>query len=110
MDAIKCEIGAKSGQDFTQWRDELINSLEIGPEFGLSDGTIEDLKSRVNNFLQAKVCSDTPREDLVKQLWAIDQPDERKAIASQVFMPAYSPVSCDMVQGPSSVRHQSAVC
>jgi hypothetical protein len=52
---------------------------------GVSDETIQNMATKVGHFLVAKVCPATKEEELLKELWNVGTPDERKVLATLIF-------------------------
>jgi len=67
--------------DWEQWRNNLRRAVSVGKTVGMSDGEIEGLATQIGDFLAEKVCPATPEEELLKEMWAAAEPEERKTLA-----------------------------
>jgi hypothetical protein len=67
--------------DWEKWRKNLRRAVTVGKQVGMSDQEIEALATQIGDFLAEKVCPATPEEELLKEMWNIGEPEERKVIA-----------------------------
>jgi len=67
--------------DWEQWRKNLRRAVSVGKTVGMSDEEIEGLATQIGDFLAEKVCPATPEEELLKEMWAAAEPEERKTLA-----------------------------
>ena len=81
----KCINAMDFVKDWAQWRGNLKEAIERGREFGLSEDMIRKLSVKVGDFLANRVCPATPEEQLMKEMWEVATPDERKTLASLMF-------------------------
>ncbi len=72
-------------KDWTNWRNTLKEGIAAARKIGMSDAEIQDLATRVGDFLAEKVCPATKEEELLKEMWDIATPEERKTIATVLF-------------------------
>lgn len=84
-DSQKCLNAMDFVKDWVQWRGTLKEAIERGREFGLSDDMIKKLSVNVGEFLAKRVCPATPEEQLMKDMWDVATPDERRTLASLMF-------------------------
>jgi sulfur relay (sulfurtransferase) DsrC/TusE family protein len=85
QEATKCIEGMDFMKDWTQWRATLKEAIEQGRKFGLSDEVIKNLSVNVGDFLTSRVCPATKEEELLKEMWEVAAPDERKTLATLIF-------------------------
>ena len=67
--------------DWKQWRNNLRRAVSVGKKVGMSDEEIEALAAQIGDFLAEKVCPATPEEELLKEMWGVATPEERRTIA-----------------------------
>jgi hypothetical protein len=67
--------------DWEVWRNNLRRAVNVGKTVGMSEDEIEDLATQIGDFLAEKVCPATPEEELLKEMWNVAEPEERKVIA-----------------------------
>jgi hypothetical protein len=67
--------------DWDKWRNNLRRAVSVGKTVGMSDEEIEGLATQIGDFLAEKVCPATPEEELLKEMWNVAEPEERKMIA-----------------------------
>ncbi len=82
---MKCINAMDFVQDWTEWRKNLKDAIERGRRFGMSDQMIQKLSVKVGDFLAEKVCPATKEEALMREMWSVATPDERKTLASLIF-------------------------
>ncbi|MGB2696681.1 MAG: DUF3243 domain-containing protein [Candidatus Zixiibacteriota bacterium] len=85
MEKDKCLQAMDFLKDWNTWRSTLNEAIGAARKFGVSDETIKDLSVKVGDFLSQKVCPATKEEELLKQMWDIASPEERKTLASLIF-------------------------
>lgn len=85
QDKQKCIEAMDFMKDWGQWRSTLKDAIQQGRKLGLSDDTIKSLSVNVGEFLANKVCPATKEEELLKEMWDVASPDERKMLASIIF-------------------------
>ncbi len=85
METMKCVNAMDFVKDWETWRGTLKEAIGEAKKFGVSDEVIKDLAVKVGDFLAEKVCPATKEEELLKAMWGVGTPDERKAIASMMF-------------------------
>ena len=70
--------------DWGEWRKNLHRAVRVGKQVGMSDEEIESLAAQIGDFLAEKVCPATPEEELMKELWGVASPEERKTLAGMM--------------------------
>jgi len=81
----KCINAMDFVKDWASWRGHLQDAIKRGRDFGMSDEMIQNLSVKVGDFLAKKICPATPEEQLMKEMWEVATPDERKALATLMF-------------------------
>jgi hypothetical protein len=72
-------------KDWNTWRRLLKEGIAEAKRFGVSDKKIQNLAIRIGDFLAEKVCPHSKEEELLKEMWDIATPEERKTIATLMF-------------------------
>ena len=85
MERLKCVSAMDFIKDWTTWRETLHEGIQAARKLGVSDEKIQALATKVGDFLAEKVCPATKEEELLKELWDIGTPDERKVLATLIF-------------------------
>ncbi len=67
--------------DWAEWRKNLRRAVGVGKKVGMSEDEIEALATQIGDFLAEKVCPATPEEELLKEMWHVATPEERRIIA-----------------------------
>ncbi len=67
--------------DWAEWRKNLRRAVSVGKKVGMSEEEIEALATQIGDFLAEKVCPATPEEELLREMWGVATPEERKTIA-----------------------------
>lgn len=67
--------------DWNQWRKNLHRAVSVGKRVGMSEEEIEALATQIGDFLAEKVCPATPEEELLREMWGVATPEERRTIA-----------------------------
>jgi len=84
-DTQKCINAMDFVKDWASWRGHLQDAIKRGRDFGMSDEMIKNLSIKVGDFLAKKICPATPEEQLMKEMWEVATPDERKTLATLMF-------------------------
>ena len=82
MEIMKCLDSMDFVKDWQTWRDRLHEAIAGAKKFGLSDDVIRDMSVKVGDFLSEKVCPATKEEQLLKEMWEVATPEERRTIAA----------------------------
>ena len=85
MEAFKCVAAMDFVKDWNTWRATLKQGIQQAKKLGVSEETIQNMATKVGDFLVAKVCPATKEEELLKELWNVGTPDERKVLATLIF-------------------------
>ena len=85
QEAIKCISALDFTKDWTTWRETLRDGIATAKGLGISDEDIQDMAVRLGDFLAEKVCPATKEEELIKELWSVADPEERKVMATVIF-------------------------
>jgi hypothetical protein len=85
MDEMKCVSALDFVKDWNTWRNTLKQGIQQAKKMGVSDATIQSLATKMGDFLVEKVCPATKEEELLKELWNVGTPEERKVLATLMF-------------------------
>jgi hypothetical protein len=85
MVRFKCLSALDYVKDWDTWRKTLKEGIAQARKFGVSDETIKSMAVKMGDFLADKVCPQTKEEELLKQMWDVATPEERKVIATLMF-------------------------
>jgi len=85
MERFQCLSAMDFVKDWDTWRGTLKEAIGEARKFGVSDETIQSLAVKMGDFLAKKVCPQTKEEELLKEMWDIATPEERKTIATLMF-------------------------
>ncbi|MDA8088861.1 MAG: DUF3243 family protein [Nitrospiraceae bacterium] len=67
------------------WRSSLREGIQLARTLGLSDNEIQEVAAIVGDFLNKRVKPASNEDELLKQMWDVASPEERKVIASVLF-------------------------
>ena len=85
MDKMKCLDTMDFVKDWDTWRKTLHEAIQDARKLGVPDSIIKDVSVKVGDFLADKVCPATKEEALLKEMWDIASPEERKVLATLIF-------------------------
>ena len=85
MERFKCLSALDYVKDWDTWRKTLKEGIGEARKFGVSDETIKTMAVKMGDFLATKVCPQTKEEELLKQMWDVATPEERKVVATLMF-------------------------
>jgi hypothetical protein len=85
MERFKCLSALDYVKDWDTWRKTLKEGIAEARKFGVSDETIKTMAVKMGDFLATKVCPQTKEEELLKQMWDVATPEERKVVATLMF-------------------------
>lgn len=85
MEKEKCLQAMDFLKDWKTWRESLNEAISAARSFGVSDETIKRMTVKVGDFLSEKVCPATKEEELLKEMWDVATPEERKTLAGLIF-------------------------
>ena len=72
-------------KDWNSWRTTIREAISDARKAGLSDKQIQKMAESFANFLAEKICPATPEEKLLKDMWNVSSPDERKVLTRVLF-------------------------
>ncbi|EGJ49837.1 DUF3243 domain-containing protein [Desulfocurvibacter africanus] len=81
----KCIASMDFVNDWKTWRETLSDNIGRARSLGVSEDTIKSMAVRVGNYLSENVCPGTKEEQVLKELWDVGSPEERKCLASMIF-------------------------
>ena len=81
-DKTKCIEAMDFMKDWDTYRKTLHEAIAEARKYGLTDEQIKEFASTFVDFLAQKVCPATPEEVLLKELWNVGTPKERKVLTS----------------------------
>jgi sulfur relay (sulfurtransferase) DsrC/TusE family protein len=82
MEIMKCLDSMDFVKDWQTWRETLHEAIAGAKKFGVSDDVVKDMSVKVGDFLAEKVCPATKEEQLLKEMWDVATPEERRTIAA----------------------------
>ncbi len=85
MERFQCLSAMDFVKDWDTWRATLKEAIAEARKFGVSDEKIQSLAMKIGDFLAKKVCPQTKEEELLKEMWDIATPEERKTLATLMF-------------------------
>ena len=80
-DQVKCLECMDFSCDWSSWRINLKDNITGKTNFYWQDEAIRNIAERLDTLLDEKVCSKTPEEELIKEMWDVASVDERKSLA-----------------------------
>ena len=80
MENLKCLGAMDFLKDWVTWRKTLGEALQKGRSLGLPMRKLKNWQ-RNGRFSGRKVCPASKEEELLKQMWDVGTPDERRTIA-----------------------------
>jgi len=85
MEKEKCMEAMDFMKDWDTWRSTIREAISQARNLGLSEETIQQMSEAFANFLSEKVCPATPEEELLKEMWDVSTPEERKVLTRIFF-------------------------
>ncbi len=82
---ISCAQPPDLMKDWSSFKKSLRTGIETGRKLGMSDSSIQEAAVRVGDFLNEKICPSNSEEQLLKDMWDVSTPEERKATASAIY-------------------------
>ncbi len=82
MESTKKLPGFDYGEDWATWRANIRKRISVAHRFGVPDETLKGIAVKVGDFLARKSRSATEEERLLKEMWSVATPDERRTIAT----------------------------
>jgi len=72
-------------KDWPTWRDNVKERITVAHKFGVPDETVKAIAAKVGDLLSEKPCPATPEEELLKRMWKVATPDEKKTITTLIL-------------------------
>ncbi len=72
-------------KDWSSFKKSLRTGIETGHKLGMSESEIQNAAVRIGDFLNEKICPSNSEEQLLKDMWDVSTPEERKAMASAIY-------------------------
>jgi sulfur relay (sulfurtransferase) DsrC/TusE family protein len=85
MDRFKCLAVMDFIKDWKTWRESLKQGIAEAHKLGVSDEMIKEMGVKIGNFLAERVCPASKEEELMKEMWDVATPEERKVLATIIF-------------------------
>jgi len=85
MGKQECVMAMDFMKDWKTWRTTLHEGIEAGRKYGLTDKEIKTWAKEAGDYLSNNVCAGTAEETLLKELWDVAIPEERKTLANLIF-------------------------
>ena len=85
MGKKECVAGMDFMKDWKTWRSSLHDAIQEGRKYGMSDEEMKTWAVEVGDYLAKNVCAGTAEEALLKELWDVAAPEERKTLANLIF-------------------------
>jgi hypothetical protein len=85
LEQSKCIASMDFMNDWKTWRETLKDNIAKARNLGVSDETIKAMATKVGDYLAENVCTGTKEEEILKELWDVGSPEERKMLASMIF-------------------------
>ncbi len=67
-------------QDWSEWTAELKKVIDSSHAY-YNDETVQLLLKQLDSFLTRKVCTASGEEEIIKAMWDVASPEERKTMA-----------------------------
>jgi hypothetical protein len=80
-----CLHGGDFINDWDQWKKILAEAIKNARKIGMPDKVIELASVKVGDFLTKRLCVESKEEALIKDLWDVGTPDERKVLGKLLF-------------------------
>jgi hypothetical protein len=77
--------GVEWMKDRPTWRDDVKERIAVAHKFGVPDETVRAIAAKVGVFLAEKACPTTEEEKLLKEMWKVATPDEKKTITTLIL-------------------------
>lgn len=85
MGDMKCLRGFDWVNDWPTWRDNVKERVGLAHRFGVPYETVATVASKVGDLLAKKTSPTTQEERLLKEMWTVATPDERKTITALIL-------------------------
>jgi sulfur relay (sulfurtransferase) DsrC/TusE family protein len=80
-----CLEGGDFLKDWNQWKKTVSQAIQTARNLGMPDQAIIVASTRVGDFLSSRLCAATPEEALIRDLWNVAEPDDRKVLGKLLF-------------------------
>ena len=80
-----CLTGGDFTKDWEQWKNTVGEAIRIARKIGTPDKLIELASVKVGDFLSTRLCAESKEEALIKELWEVASPPERKVLGKLLF-------------------------
>ncbi len=80
-----CLSGGDFMKDWNQWRKTVNEAIQTARKLGMPDQLIMVASTKVGDFLSTRLCASTPEEALIKELWDVAEPNDRKVLGKLLF-------------------------
>jgi sulfur relay (sulfurtransferase) DsrC/TusE family protein len=84
-DKMKCMEAMDFMKDWDTYRATMREAIAEARKLGVSEDQIEIISNQIADFLAEKVCPATPEEELLRDMWNVANPDERKVLTTIFF-------------------------
>ncbi len=85
MGEMKSLRGFDWVNDWPTWRDNVKERIAVAHKFGVPDETVRAIATRVGDLLAKKASPTTQEEKLLREMWNVATPDERKTITTLIL-------------------------
>jgi hypothetical protein len=75
-----CLSGGDFIKNWNQWKKTVSEAIKMAKKLGMPDKMIEIASVKVGDFLTTRLCTESPEEGLIKELWEVATPEERKVM------------------------------
>lgn len=82
---LSCVLATNFALGWDAWKEKFKDAMETGRKFGMSDEKIKKMSIKISDFLSTKICPKTKEEELMRDLWAAANEEERKVLATVIF-------------------------
>jgi hypothetical protein len=80
-----CLSGGDFINDWYQWKKTVGQAIRTARKIGMPDKLIEIASVKVGDFLTERLCVQSKEEALIKDLWRVATPQERKTLGKLLF-------------------------
>jgi hypothetical protein len=80
-----CLSGGDFVNDWDQWKKTVGQVIKTARKIGMPDKLIEIASVKVGDFLTERLCAESKEEALIKDLWSVATPQERKTLGKLLF-------------------------
>ncbi len=82
---IKSLRGFDWVKDWPTWRDHVKERVAVAHKFGVPDETVRTIGTKIGDLLSEKTRPAAHEEELLKEMWKVATPDEKKTITSLIL-------------------------